>query len=275
MACSVDRKWLIAGAVAAAALLAGCGGEAADRTTEQEAAESFEVPTERQLAGYLAESERVRFRASDSVVLDGRIFGDGPVAVVLSHMGDPSNDQAEWFPMARALARRGYTVLTYNTRGICPRARRGCSSGDYELSRNWMDIVGAYRFMRRRGAADVVLMGASVGSMGSLIAAGREEIDVSAVVAVSGVEYCCGYEMRRSTLRAVREPKLFVAAEGDSQAADGARQFFAWSEAPKQLRILPTHEHGSYLFAADPPAGDDARSAVFEFLERWAPAGSG
>lgn len=130
--------------------------------------------------------EATRFKASDGVRLEGRLFGGGSVGIVLSHQGNPDDNQTQWFAVADRLAEHGYLVLTYNTRGICPRGGAGCSRGAYDLSKNWMDIIGAYRFLKSRGAERVVLMGASVGAMGSLVAAGKPGIQAAAVVAISG-----------------------------------------------------------------------------------------
>jgi hypothetical protein len=51
--------------------------------------------------------EAVRFRASDRVRIAGRLFGEGPIGVVLGHSID--GDQTEWWNVAEVLAneRRG------------------------------------------------------------------------------------------------------------------------------------------------------------------------
>jgi pimeloyl-ACP methyl ester carboxylesterase len=216
---------------------------------------------------------RVTFTASDGVRLSGTLFGSGSVAIVLSHMGDSSDNQTEWYPMARVLASRGYEVLAYNTRGVCPGGRAGCSLGRYVLNENWKDIVGAYTYLRNRGADRVALMGGSVGAMGSLVAAGKDETRAAAVVAISGVLDCCGYLLDRSDLRAVSEPKLFIAGSYDSWATDGTRAFYRWSRSPKRLRIFQrTNAHGTDLLRLDEPTGRQARRLVLQFLDRFAPA---
>ncbi len=73
-------------------------------------------------------------------------------------MGRESDSQVDWFGLARLLSRKGYLVLTYNRRGICPGGQAGCSRGfdDYESS--WKDVVGAVDFVRDRGAEKTVLV---------------------------------------------------------------------------------------------------------------------
>ena len=237
----------------AIALLLGCGGADSARPTQS--------------------GTPVNFQASDGVRLEGRLFGDGDVAVVLSHMGEPTNNQTEWFPTARWLAGLGYRVLTYNTRGICPRGEAGCSAGSWTLSDNWKDIVGAWRFVRARGAERVVLMGASVGSMGSIVAAPRLPRPPAAIVAISGVEYCCGYEIGRREIRAVRAPMLFVGAEYDARAATAARRFHTWAAPLKAIRIYgKTGLHGTDLLVPGERTSPSLRRLIAAFLARHAPA---
>jgi hypothetical protein len=80
---------------------------------------------------------RVHFRATDGVLLDGRLFGDGKVGVVLTHMGRPGDTQADWSSVAQTLAGKGYAVLTYNRRGVCPGGAIGCSRGSHRYDLDW------------------------------------------------------------------------------------------------------------------------------------------
>ncbi|HEU4831977.1 MAG TPA: hypothetical protein VFU18_04640 [Actinomycetota bacterium] len=63
-------------------------------------------------------SESVRFRGAGGVRLEGRVFGSGDVGVVLGHMRP--GDQSQWLGFVALLADRGYMVLTYDRRGVCP-----------------------------------------------------------------------------------------------------------------------------------------------------------
>lgn len=69
----------------------------------------------------------------EEIVLDGRVFGDGPTGVILVHMR-PS-DQTAWFPYATKLAETGdFTVLTFDFRGY------GESTGEKEFDRLDTDL---------------------------------------------------------------------------------------------------------------------------------------
>ena len=118
----------------------------------------------------LSGSRAVTFESRDGVVLEGRLFGDGSTAVVLSHMRP--DDQRSWFAFANRLADQGYLVLTYDFRGYCPGGDGGCSQGDLQVSAIWQDVLGAMDFVRSEGATSVALVGASMGGTASLVAAG-------------------------------------------------------------------------------------------------------
>jgi pimeloyl-ACP methyl ester carboxylesterase len=122
-------------------------------------------------AADLTGSRPVSFAAADGVGLEGRLFGDGTSAVVLSHMRPA--DQTSWYRFANRLADAGFLVLTYDFRGYCPGGDGGCSEGDRDIDSMWQDVVGAVAFVRERGAADVSLVGASMGGTASLGAAAR------------------------------------------------------------------------------------------------------
>ena len=94
----------------------------------------------------LSDSRPVSFESADGVSLEGRLFGDGSTAVVLSHMLPA--DQRSWFAFADRLADEGYLVLTYDFRGYCPGGEGGCSQGDRDISAIWQDVLGAEDFVR-------------------------------------------------------------------------------------------------------------------------------
>ena len=58
--------------------------------------------------------------------------GHGRAAVVLAHMGNRTDNESDWYPLARRLAREGYLVLTYNRRAVCTGEEHAydCSAAD-------------------------------------------------------------------------------------------------------------------------------------------------
>ena len=103
------RSVALSSFIASALLLPACGGASEDSSPLQ--------------------GEPVAFAASDGIGLTGRVFGEGSIGVVLAHMGRPGDMQADFYPLARALAERGYLALTYNRRGVCGPVWTGVLAG--------------------------------------------------------------------------------------------------------------------------------------------------
>jgi len=213
-----------------------------------------------------AGSRPVSFTSSDGVELEGRLSGGGTVAVVLSHMYPA--DQSSWWPFADALSDEGYLVLTYNFRGYCPGGEAGCSEGPKDIAEIWRDVLGAISFVRSQGAKRVMLIGASMGGTASLIAAGQEEADVSAVVTLSAPTSFGGLAVDADGLAAVGAAKLFIAGVGDGSAAASAEDLYERSPPPKRLEILTTDDHGTDILSGN-QAGP-VRTLILEYLDRYA-----
>ena len=218
-----------------------------------------------------AGSRPVHFRAVDGVRLEGRLFGRGRIGVVLSHMGRGGDDQSDWFSLASVLAERGYLVLTYNRRGVCPGGEEGCSSGKDDLPEHWKDVLGALRFVRDVGARTVFTGGASIGAMATFYAAQQPGIDVDGVIWVAGVDIGSGYLFQRADVSGVAGPKLFISARDDSYGgAYSARLMYRWSVPPRELELVRSNLHGTDMVLEDPAgAGAEVTDAILRFIERY------
>jgi pimeloyl-ACP methyl ester carboxylesterase len=215
----------------------------------------------------------VRFEAIDGVELDGRLFGSGRTGIVLSHMGNPGDSQADWYGVAEVLAERGYVVLTYDRRGVCPGGIDGCSSGNDNYGNAWKDVVGAIRLLTRRGAAEVLVGGASIGAMASLYAAEQPGVEVAGVIWVAGLDFASGYLFERADVRRVAVPTLFISATRDPfGAAESARRLHRWAISPTSLVLLRSREHGTDMLGdrADPEVGDTLTRSIVQFVDRFA-----
>jgi pimeloyl-ACP methyl ester carboxylesterase len=198
-----------------------------------------------------AGSQPVRFEASGGVQLAGRLFGDGPVGVVLAHQVD--DDQSDWFPYAQRLAARGYWVLTFDLRGYCPGGDAGCSSGSPDVASSAEDVAAAAHFLSERGAKTLVLIGASVGGQAVLVHAARDPDGVAGVISLSAPVYFA-YDITAKTLAGLDVPTLFIAGRGDGDAATSARSFARWVGGSTDLLVLDTGEHGVDLLSEDEPS---------------------
>ncbi len=266
-----------------AALLASCSnGEASSpprvQTSETEtAAATTAAGTEGERADYQA----VRFQAEDGVELAGRLWGDGDVGVVLAHGFSQGQAQDGWLPFPTVLAERGYLVLTFNFRGFCD--SEGCSEGDMELENNWRDAIAAAAFLRQRGAKTTFLIGASMGGLSFLRAAGTPGVDVAGVVSLSTPQFPSKHydgepranDVTAARLRQIDEPKLFIAGKddvhfvrGEVRFAKDARRMFGAASEPKELALVDSSLHSSELVTTAPnEIIRKTRALIFRFLK--------
>ncbi|HEY7755083.1 MAG TPA: alpha/beta fold hydrolase [Actinomycetota bacterium] len=212
----------------------------------------------------LSGSTAVGFESADGVALEGRLFGDGTSAVVLSHMRPA--DQSSWFDLADRLADAGYLVLTYDFRGYCPGGEAGCSGGERDVDAIWQDVLGAIDFVRSRGATSVSLVGASMGGTASLVAAGQEGADIRSVITLSAPVSIEGLVADASLLTRIAATKLFIAGVGDAPAAADAQALYERSPPPKRVEIVPSDDHGTDLLTGG--RGEVVRRLIETFLEQ-------
>jgi pimeloyl-ACP methyl ester carboxylesterase len=215
----------------------------------------------------LSGSRPVSFTAADGVRLEGRLFGDGTSAVVLSHMRPA--DQTSWYRFANRLADAGFLVLTYDFRGYCPGGDGGCSRGERDIGAIWQDVVGAVSFVRDRGAVAVSLVGASMGGTASLVAASRG-LDVEAVVTLSAPASVEGLVVDGAALSSLSAGKLFIAGVGDASAANDAQHLHDLSPPPKRVEIVPADDHGTDLLTG--AQAEVVRRLIENYLAQFAPA---
>jgi pimeloyl-ACP methyl ester carboxylesterase len=216
----------------------------------------------------LSGSQAVTFTSRDGIELQGRIFGEGASAVVLSHMLPA--DQRSWYGYAGRLADQGYLVLTYDFRGYCPGGDGGCSQGERDISAIWQDVLGAIDLVRSRGATTVSLIGASMGGTASLVAAGQEGVDVEAVITLSAPLSIEGLTADAALLRRLSMAKLFVAGVGDASAAQAAEELYAIAPPPKRVEVVPADDHGTDLLTG--ARAEDVKRLIEVTLEQNAPA---
>jgi dienelactone hydrolase len=218
----------------------------------------------------------VGFRAGDGVGLRGRLFGRGTAAVVLAHMGNAVSNEADWYPLARRLAREGFLVLTYNRRAVCSgeKAHYDCSAGANDWGKAWQDVVGAVKFVESRGARRVAVGGSSIGGTSVVYAAATGRIHPVALISLAGVNHIDTYSLTRADVRRIAGAKLFVSGRRDPDgAAASAREFNSWARPPKRMVLLNTDYHGTDMFArtAGPGIGRQLTKLIVRFLRASMP----
>ncbi|MEV8099778.1 hypothetical protein [Kitasatospora sp. NPDC085879] len=236
----------LAAALAAVAALAGCesgGGAPAPAAASSPAG-----------YGCLTEEQA----AKGSVTVDGlspveAYYRDSDAcgaktAVVLSHQNGGS--LCDWIPYLEAFTGAGYAVLPYTANGT--------------VSDTIEQVAG---HLKAKGIARLVLVGASKGGTGSLVAGSLPDLPVpaAAVVSLSGPE-SFGGDNAGTAVKRLTAPVLFAAEEHDQPFADNARSLHGAAAATdKQLKIYPGGNHGAALLS------DGALPDVLAFLARTAP----
>jgi pimeloyl-ACP methyl ester carboxylesterase len=245
-----------------AATASGATAPAESTSPSPEAAEVSRFP-EFSREELIAMSTPVRVRAAEGVRIAGRLFGEGDVGVVLSHMG--AGDQSQWLEFAGQLAEEGYVVLTFDRRGSCPGGELGCSTGTGDND-GWKDLASLVDEVRAAGAEHVVVGGASLGAMESLYALSRG-LDADGLIWVAGIDLYNGAPVS-GQVADVRVPKLFISGDADEEPADLLAVFEAEARPPAEIVTLDTGEHGTDILAYAPVAvADEFRESVVDFLE--------
>jgi pimeloyl-ACP methyl ester carboxylesterase len=238
---------LLATGVLAGFLLTACGGQSSTTATS---ATAETLP---------AAGRAVNFTTEDGVALDGHVFGSGQAGVVLAHMYPA--DETSWYATAERLAQEGYLVLTFDFRGY------GESSGEKQIGLIDRDVDAAIAAIRKEGAAEVVLAGASMGGTASLVAGDRAQalssIRLAGIATLSAPVEFRGLSAADAVPR-IMVPLLFIAAEKDEGAA-GARELEQLSSDKGELKIVPGSDHGTDLLTGD--QGEKVYGLLRGFIE--------
>jgi pimeloyl-ACP methyl ester carboxylesterase len=201
--------------------------------------------------------------------LVGTLYGNGPVAVVLSHMGIPGTDQTSWQPFAETLAARGYMALTYDTLGY------GQSEGSAPAASVGMTIIAcletALTFIRSQGAERIIVVGASQGGTASAIVAAENTHDdiIGVAVLSSARSVRTGYPwITDEQLAALTMPSLWISGENDGTAGHIEEMFEGAGSTDRELCLYrATAAHGTSLFD-NPNHGPDFEQRLLVFIER-------
>jgi pimeloyl-ACP methyl ester carboxylesterase len=179
---------------------------------------------------------------SRGATLDAAVFGHGPVGIVLAH--ERGGSLCNWASIAPDLADQGFRVLIFDFGPLATAAS---------------DMVAATEELRRRGAKQIIVGGASLGGTAALMTAARARNVVGAFSLSAPALF--GNLEGLPAVRRFRGPVLFVAATEDSLFAQDARRLYrAAVSREKELLIVPGSEHGTDLYGG--PAAERVRRAV-------------
>jgi predicted alpha/beta-hydrolase family hydrolase len=234
--------------------------------------------------------EGIQFTTDDGVELNGRLWGDGSVGVILAHGFSEFAGQDTWRDFPAFLAEQGYVTLTFTFRGFCD---RDACAGDRDLGANWRDVLGAVSYLEVRGVDTIFLVGASMGGLAVLRAAEVPDVELAGVVSLSTPQWPSRYyvgepvenDVTPERLRSIEEPKLFIAGTLDIQLpgsaplkagiesvvfADDARAMFEAASEPKHLELVESSYHSSELVTfSERPIVDPTRKVILDFLRTY------
>jgi dienelactone hydrolase len=173
-------------------------------------------------------------------------MGSAAAGVVLA--GPTTEDPCGWGPLATALKRAGYRVLTFAYEGVDPTDA----------------VAAAVRTLRKRGASWVALVGASEGAKASLLEATELHPSVAAVVAIAPARFAQGTDLV-PVVRRLHAPTLYLYAAGDFISSDTPLLFRSTASAEKKLETLEGIDHAFELLR-DEQTGKVTKSVV-SFLD--------
>jgi pimeloyl-ACP methyl ester carboxylesterase len=213
----------------------------------------------------------VRFPASDGAPLVGAVSGKGRVGVLFANTSDGGLCDwvaGEWHTI-NAIVAAGNQVLLFDYRGtgFSPK-HPGTASGAWDR-----DVIGGAAELRRLGAHQVVLAGASTGGIVVLAAGTKLKPAPAGIIGLSAsgdpgptsTGPAKGGLDGAAAVAAIRLPLLFVVAKDDLFAFSPTQTLFrAARSKDKQLLVVPGSSHG--FFDKD-ASGAKVRTRILTFIQ--------
>jgi alpha-beta hydrolase superfamily lysophospholipase len=199
----------------------------------------------------------VSFPARDGWIIHADLYGRGDRGVVLIHGGRFTKES--WAPQAEQLAEAGFLVLAIDLRGF------GMSKdGPASLNPGFgspLDALASMRYLRKRGAKTVSVVGASMGADAAAAASIEAEPgEIDRIVLLAGSADQPGEKLKGR--------KLFIVTRDDANAA-GPRlpmiqRQYEQSKDPKQLIILDGSAHAQFILQTG--QGERLMREIMRFL---------
>ncbi len=196
------------------------------------------------LAGLTSAQEHVSFPTQDGWIIHGDLYGTGDRAIVLAHGG--RFNKSSWEKQALVLVKAGFRALAIDLRG-----------SDFGSP---LDVLAAVRYLRKKGAKNVSVVGASMGgdAAADAVAAAPGEIDRLVLLGSGAYGQPEKWKVR----------KLFIVARDDANDAGPRlpkiRAQYEKAPDPKQLIIVDGSAHAQFLFQTD--HGERVMREILRFL---------
>ena len=189
----------------------------------------------------------IEIQTIDGGAIVANVYGVGDHAVVLAH-GAVFNKES-WHDQAVRLADGGLRVAAIDFRGY-GRSKAGSQGQALHL-----DVLSAVRRLRSEGAAEVSVVGGSMGARASaqaVMEAQPGEIDRLVLLAPPPFE----------NPNKLQGKILFIVSEGDGLASF-VKQAHSAAPEPKKLIVLPGSAHAQHIFKTD------QAEALFKAIARF------
>ena len=190
---------------------------------------------------------------SEGETVQADLYGSLPAKRVAILCHGQSWDATGWRDIAPQFVARGVPALALNFRGY------DGSTGATTPASTVADLRAAKEWLKRSGATEIALVGASMG--GHAVLASSFERDIECVVSVSAPVQAVDDALSRK----VSGRKLFICANEDTMgAAPHVLHTFELCEAPKTLLMFGAKEHSIGMFHA--PYGPEVIAAMLDFV---------
>jgi pimeloyl-ACP methyl ester carboxylesterase len=210
------------------------------------------------LASLAAAQQTVSFPAQDGGHIYADLYGESPRALVLAHGGQ--FNRGSWRKQAHALEAAGFTVLAIDFRGYGQSTGPGQANPlDAPLH---FDVLAAVRYMKKRGARTVSVIGGSLGGSAAgdaSIMSAPGEIDRVVLLAAAPNLPAAGLKSR----------SLFIVARDDAESSGqkrlpAIRAQYDKAPQPKELIVVNGSAHAQHLFDTD--QADRVMREILRFL---------
>jgi dienelactone hydrolase len=227
-------------------------------------------------SGTAASGQGVLLNTADQVKLAGDWYSPGssgaklPTVLLVHGFGQ---DRSQWDAFVRErLLPAGFAALTLDLRGHGASKEKAGTSLNAEAS--WssdpkqfpLDINTAIQWLKARNEVDVnriAMIGCELGADLAFLASGRYE-EVRSAIVISGDAGNAGV-LAKSVPDFQPHSILFIAAQGDSQAASSAREFEKRTGFPVRVQIYENSEARGFKILQDIP---EAAGLVIDWLKK-------
>jgi hypothetical protein len=177
----------------------------------------------------------VEYSSGDGLTLRGELWPSSEHWVILVH--DEDQDLDTWKDFPAELRGHSLTVLCTELRG------HSLSDGPWQATSAHLDIVAALRYAAGHGAVTTTVIGAGVGAVAALIAAGR--MPVTSLVLLSPRASLPGHA--EEALRRSVAPKLILVGTLDATACRAAEHLRALAIGWLLYVTIAGADHGGGL----------------------------